>query len=84
MQIWSLHDAKNKFSAVVTAALKGEPQRVTRHGKQAVVVVAAEEFDRLTLMSKADSPSFVEFLLSIPEGEESFDRQNIEPRDLEA
>lgn len=84
MRIWSLHDAKNKFSAVVSAALNGEPQRVTRHGKQAVVVVAAEEFDRLTLLSKAESPSFVEFLLSIPEGDEPFERQNVEPREIEA
>ena len=83
MRVWSLHDAKNKFSAVVAAALQGEPQRVTRHGKQAVVVVAAEEFDRLTLLSKAESPSFAEFLLSVPDGDESIDRQEVEPREVE-
>ena len=40
---WPLQDAKNKFSAVVEAALAGEPQRVTRRGRPAVVVLAVEE-----------------------------------------
>ena len=30
---WQLQDAKNRFSAVVDAALTGHPQRVTRRGK---------------------------------------------------
>jgi prevent-host-death family protein len=30
---WTLQDAKNRFSAVVEAALAGEPQRVTRRGR---------------------------------------------------
>jgi antitoxin Phd len=30
---WSLQDAKNRFSAVVDAAARGEPQMVTRRGK---------------------------------------------------
>ena len=45
---WPLQDAKNKFSALVNAALAGEPQRVTRRGQPAVVVLAAEEYDRLS------------------------------------
>ena len=44
---WSLQDAKNRFSAVVEAARRGEPQRVTRHGKSAVVVISVEEYVRL-------------------------------------
>jgi antitoxin Phd len=83
MTVWSLQDAKNKFSAVVSAALKGEPQRVTRHGKPAVVIVSAEEFDRLLHQDKAEAPSFAEFLLSIPGGDASLDRQAIRPRELE-
>ncbi len=83
MRVWSLHEAKNKFSAVVAAALQWKPQRVTRHGKQAVVVVAAEEFERLTLLSRAESPSFVEFLLSVPDGDEMFERLKVEPREVE-
>ena len=45
---WPLQDAKNKFSALVNAALAGEPQRVTRRGQPAVVVLAAEKYDRLS------------------------------------
>lgn len=83
MTVWSLQDAKNKFSAVVAAALEGEPQRVTRHGKPAVVIISAEEFDRLLHQDKAEAPSFAEFLLTIPGGDESLDRQAVQPRELE-
>jgi len=42
---WKLQDAKARFSEVVRRAREGKPQRVTVHGKQAVVVVDAERFD---------------------------------------
>lgn len=48
MRIWKLEDAKNQFSRVVREALTGRPQRVTRGGRDAVVVIAAEEYERLT------------------------------------
>ena len=47
MTDWPLQDAKNKFSAVVDAALAGVPQRVTRRGRPAVVIVAVDEYERL-------------------------------------
>ena len=47
MDAWPLQDAKNRFSAVVNAAMAGIPQQVTRRGKPAVVVLAAEEYERL-------------------------------------
>ncbi len=40
---WTLQDAKNRFSAVVEAALAGEPQRVTRRGRWVGVVISAAE-----------------------------------------
>ena len=43
---WRLHDAKARFSEVVRRALDQGPQRVTLHGKDAVVVVDAAAFDR--------------------------------------
>ena len=58
MTQWPLQDAKNKFSALVNAALAGEPQRVTRRGEPAVVVLATEEYDRLCRLEKADAPTF--------------------------
>lgn len=43
---WSLQDAKAKFSEVVRLARETGPQRVTLHGRDAVVVVSAETWDR--------------------------------------
>ena len=55
MADWPLQDAKNKFSALVNAALAGEPQRVTRRGQPAVVVVATEEYERLCRLEKSNA-----------------------------
>ncbi|HTG32669.1 MAG TPA: type II toxin-antitoxin system Phd/YefM family antitoxin [Thermoanaerobaculia bacterium] len=41
-------DAKAHLSEVVESALKKGPQIITRHGRKAVVVVAAEEWERKT------------------------------------
>lgn len=43
---WRLQDAKARFSEVVRRARADGPQRVTLHGKDAVVIVAAETYDR--------------------------------------
>jgi prevent-host-death family protein len=45
---WTLADAKAHLSEVVESALKKGPQVITRHGRKAVVVVAAEEWERKT------------------------------------
>jgi prevent-host-death family protein len=42
--VWKLQEAKARFSEVVRLARTKGPQRVTVHGKDAVVVVAAEDF----------------------------------------
>ena len=44
---WQLQEAKAKFSQLVQKAIDEGPQTVTRHGKPAVVVVAAEQFELL-------------------------------------
>jgi len=44
---WKLQDAKNRFSEVVEKALKEGPQVVTRRGREAVVVVSADQYARL-------------------------------------
>ena len=44
---WRLQDAKAQFSELVRRAREKGPQRVTVHGKDAVVVVDADEWDRL-------------------------------------
>jgi prevent-host-death family protein len=79
---WSLQDAKNKFSAVVEAALEGEPQRVSRRGRPAVVVLAAEEYERLRLCDRNKAPSFNELLLDMPRDEGDFAPLSVVPRDV--
>jgi prevent-host-death family protein len=80
---WSLQDAKNKFSTVVDAALAGEPQMVTRHGKPAVIVVAADTFARLHQLDRERAPSLAEMLLAMPQDDGSFERSHTPPRDVE-
>ncbi|MDR2858595.1 MAG: type II toxin-antitoxin system Phd/YefM family antitoxin [Novosphingobium sp.] len=43
---WRLQDAKARFSEVVRLARESGPQRVTLHGRDAVVIVSAETWDR--------------------------------------
>lgn len=40
MRTYPLHEARAEFSKLVERALAGEPQRVTRYGKDAVVIVS--------------------------------------------
>ena len=47
MKSWKLEDAKNGFSEVVRRAMAHEPQLVTKHGREAVVVLSAEDYERL-------------------------------------
>jgi prevent-host-death family protein len=42
-QRWQLQDAKSQFSEVVQRALDGMPQCVTKHGKDAVIIVSYDE-----------------------------------------
>ncbi len=44
---WLLQDAKARFSELVRRARGEGPQHVTLHGRDAVVVISAEEFRRL-------------------------------------
>jgi antitoxin Phd len=82
---WSLQEAKNKFSAVVEAARRKGPQTVTRRGQDAVVVVSAEDFERLRKLEEERKPSLAEFLLSGPkiEGDFEIPRAKIKPRNIE-
>lgn len=54
---WNLADAKNRLSEVFDLALTEGPQRVRRR-KDAVVVMAAKEFERLT----SQRPAFKDYL----------------------
>jgi prevent-host-death family protein len=47
-QTWTVAEAKAKFSEVIARAESEGPQTITRHGRTAVVVVDAEEWNRKT------------------------------------
>jgi antitoxin Phd len=81
---WSLQDAKNRFSAVVDAALEGRPQIVTRRGVATAVVISYEEYERI--MAPPSRLSLAEYLLRIPkvsDGDDPFERIQLEPRDID-
>jgi len=44
MRSYPLHEARSEFSKLIDRALAGEPQRVTRHGKEAVVIVSEADW----------------------------------------
>ena len=76
----SLQDAKNRFSAVVDAALSGRPQEVSRRGKPAVVVISDEEYQRLVEAAGGKRGSFVDHLMAFPGEDEP--RAKAAPRDV--
>ncbi len=62
---WQLQSAKAEFSELFRRARTEGPQWVTRQGKEAVVVLPAEEFERL--QARASQPrSLVEFFAKSP------------------
>ena len=60
---WKLGDAKARFSELVRRAQSEGPQRVTVRGKDAVVVISAEELERL--LPRPQPVPLVEFLESL-------------------
>jgi prevent-host-death family protein len=77
--IWQLQEAKQKFSQLVRRAIEEGPQTVTRHGEEAVIVISAAEFRRLT-----GAPDFKEFLLSGPSFDDlDLERQRDLPREVD-
>ena len=63
MQTWQLQEAKSRFSEVVDLSLKEGPQLVTRRGQDAVVILAASDYRRMS-----GAPSLLNTLLSAPRG----------------
>jgi len=44
---WPLHEAKNRLSEVIDAALSKGPQAISRRGKETAIVLSIEEYRRL-------------------------------------
>ena len=83
MTDWQLQDAKNKFSAVVEAAVAGDPQRVTKRGRPAVVVLGVDEYERLRRLERASAPALADLLLAVPQDDEEFERLRLVPRPVD-
>ncbi len=75
MAAWSMRDARQRFSAVVRAAVEGTPQRVTRWGKAAVVVLSVAEYERLKQIESAQAASLADLLLAMPQDDGVFERE---------
>lgn len=58
----SIYEGKNRFSEVVADAAKGEPQVITKNGKETAVVISIEEYRKFKVKEKP----LVEFLLDNP------------------
>lgn len=52
-QTWSVAEAKARFSEVVLRARAGEPQRVSRYGKDEVVVVSIDDWNAMSARHEA-------------------------------
>jgi len=79
MRIWSLQDAKARFSELVNVCLESGAQLVTRHGREAVVVMPADEYKRIT----ASKQSLKEFFVAAPRVELQIDRSWDTGREVE-
>ena len=78
---WQLQDAKNRFSNLVDKAQHTGPQVVTKHGKDAVVVLSIEEYKKLI----KPKTNLVEFFQCSPlaDTELNLTRRKEIPRDIE-
>ncbi len=69
--VWSVQNAKAKFSEFLENCLQSEPQIVTKRGQEVAVLVSIEEWKRLQTRAK---PSLKELLLT---DEARFDLPNV-------
>lgn len=60
---WQLQEAKNKLSQVVKFA-KEEPQIITLHGKETVVVISIKEYKKL--YQQQQKPSLLNMMQNSP------------------
>jgi prevent-host-death family protein len=62
---WQIQTAKARFSEVFRRARAEGPQRITRQGKEGVVMVAEEQYDRLVGKSRQPK-NIVDFFRQSP------------------
>jgi antitoxin Phd len=83
LKAWKLQDAKAHFSQLVREAQQQGPQRVTLHGKDAVVILSAEDYARFA--PAAAQPSLHALLSQSPLQDLDFEHESIRSpvRDVE-
>jgi prevent-host-death family protein len=72
---WRLQDAKARFSEVVRQARSEGPQRVTLHGRDAVVIVDAASFDHAR--EGRTGQRLVDALAAYPLGDVEFEHEDV-------
>ena len=72
---WKLGEAKARLGEIVRLAMAGQPQRITVHGKDAVVIVAAVAFEALRVRER--SASLHELLSQSPLSRMKFEVEGI-------
>ena len=77
MRTYPLHQARASLSKLVDRALAGEPQRVTRHGKEAVVIVAETEWNNRPRKYANLGELLAEFAERVGFDEDMFDRSGL-------
>ena len=70
---WTLRDAKAKLSEVIKRVHSEGPQRVSVRGEREVVIVAAEEYQRL--QGYESGQALIDALASSPLRDVDFDRE---------
>jgi antitoxin Phd len=64
-QDWQIQTAKARFSEVFRRARTDGPQRITRQGKEGVVMISDEQFERL-MVKRRQPKSIVQFFRESP------------------
>ena len=65
IETWQIQTAKARLSEVFRRARTEGPQRITRQGKEGVVMISDEQYDRLVLKSHQPK-SLVQFFRESP------------------
>lgn len=61
-QVWTVAEAKAKFSELLHRAQSEGPQRITRHGQTTAIVISGEEWEQKNLRKD----NLAEFLMKSP------------------
>jgi prevent-host-death family protein len=68
MRSYPIHEARSKLSTLIARALKGQPQRVTRHGKEAVVIVSEKVWNERPKSAPTLADLFIKTIGADPQG----------------